>query len=115
MDRYIGVDLGGTNLRAAIADTCQIFHQRQSPTFAAEGQEAVIQRIIKPIKELCEECGATTPEIKGVGIGVPGTTDIDTGVTQFLPIVTHSNPNRLIRKFMSRRTNDLCLSNNPVR
>ena len=31
MNHYIGIDLGGTNLRAAIADTDgQIFHQRQS-------------------------------------------------------------------------------------
>ena len=87
MNRYIGVDLGGTNLRAAIADTDtgQIFHQRQSPTLAAEGQEAVIERIIRLINELCEGSGALAHEIKGVGIGVPGTPDIDTGVIRFLP------------------------------
>ena len=43
MSHYIGFDLGGTNLRAAIADTDtgQIFHQRKRPTLANEGQEAV--------------------------------------------------------------------------
>ena len=51
MNCYIGIDLGGTNLRAAIADTetGQIFHQRKCPTLAAEGQEAVIGRIIQLI------------------------------------------------------------------
>jgi glucokinase len=87
MNRYIGIDLGGTNLRAAIADTYtgQIFHQRKCPTLAAEGQEAVIQRIVQLINELTQQSGDSANAIKGVGIGVPGTPDLDTGVIQFLP------------------------------
>jgi glucokinase len=87
MNHYIGIDLGGTNLRAAIADTDtgQIFHQRTCPTLAAEGQESVIQRIVKLIRELTQASGVPDGTIKGVGIGVPGTPDIDTGVIQFLP------------------------------
>ncbi|HEX9386122.1 MAG TPA: ROK family protein [Anaerolineales bacterium] len=87
MSLYIGVDLGGTNLRAAIADTDtgKIFHQQKCPTLAAEGQEAVIQRIVQLIRELTQVSGVPANTIKGVGIGVPGTPDIDTGVIQFLP------------------------------
>jgi glucokinase len=86
MGHYIGIDLGGTNLRAAIADTDtgQIFHQRKCPTLAAEGQEAVIGRIVGLIRELTQANGYAG-SIQGVGIGVPGTPDIDTGVIQFLP------------------------------
>ena len=86
MGHYIGIDLGGTNLRAAIADTDtgQIFHQRNRPTLAAEGQEAVIGRIVGLIRELTQANGYAG-SIQGVGIGVPGTPDIDTGVIQFLP------------------------------
>ncbi|HET6823759.1 MAG TPA: ROK family protein [Anaerolineales bacterium] len=86
MSYYIGIDLGGTNLRAAIADTDtgQIFHQRKRPTLANEGQEAVIGRIVELIRELTQDNGKVG-SIKGVGIGVPGTPDIDTGVIQFLP------------------------------
>lgn len=87
MNRYIGVDLGGTNLRAAIVDTDtgEVFYQRKSPTLAFEGQEAVIQRIIQLIQELTHESGISIDTIKAVGIGVPGTPDIDTGIIQFLP------------------------------
>jgi glucokinase len=87
MNRYIGIDLGGTNLRAAIADTetGEIFHQRNYPTLAAEGQEAVIQRIVQLIQELTQADGLPASEIKAIGIGVPGTPDIDTGVIRFLP------------------------------
>jgi glucokinase len=86
MSHYIGIDLGGTNLRAAIADTDtgQIFHQRKRPTLANEGQEAVIGRIVDLIRELVQINGSSGA-IQGVGIGVPGTPDIDTGVIQFLP------------------------------
>ena len=87
MSYYIGIDLGGTNLRAAIADTDtgQIYQQHKRPTLAAEGQEAVIQRIVQLIQELCEESRVSARLIKGIGIGVPGTPDIETGVIQFLP------------------------------
>jgi glucokinase len=86
MKHYIGIDLGGTNLRAAVADTetGQIFHQRKCPTLAAEGQDAVIERIVNLIKELTQ-LGGVDCEIKGVGIGVPGTPSLDTGVIQILP------------------------------
>lgn len=86
MNHYIGIDLGGTNLRAAIADTDtgQIFHQLKCPTLASEGQEAVIGRMVGLIRELIQANGYAG-SIRGVGIGVPGTPDIDTGVIQFLP------------------------------
>ncbi len=87
MNCYIGIDLGGTNLRAAIADTDtgQIFHQRKCPTLAAEGQQAVIGRIIQLIRELRQESQVPDGAVKGIGIGVPGTPDIDKGIIQFLP------------------------------
>jgi glucokinase len=87
MNHYIGIDFGGTNLRAAVADTDtgQIYHQRKCPTLASEGQDAVIQRIVGLIDELTQASGSSNGTIKGVGIGVPGTPDIDTGVIQFLP------------------------------
>ncbi|MGB8982558.1 MAG: ROK family protein [Anaerolineales bacterium] len=87
MNCYIGVDLGGTNLRAAIVDTDtgQISQLRNGPTLAAEGPQAVIGRIIQHINELAKAGAAASCVIRGVGIGVAGTPDIDTGVIQILP------------------------------
>jgi glucokinase len=84
MSCYIGVDLGGTNLRAAIVDTDtgQLCHPRNGPTLAAEGPEAVIARIVQHIQELIQVEGSA---IQGIGIGVAGTPDIETGVIQILP------------------------------
>lgn len=87
MNRYIGVDLGGTNLRAAIADvdTGEVVYQQKCQTLATEGQEAVIQRIVQMVRELIDESGVSSSEISAIGIGVPGTPDIDTGVIRILP------------------------------
>jgi glucokinase len=87
MNHYIGIDLGGTNLRGAVIDTetGQVFYQRKCPTLAAEGQEAVIQRIVQLIRELTQASGMSASTVKGIGIGVPGTPDIATGIIQFLP------------------------------
>lgn len=87
MSHYIGIDLGGTNLRAAIAntETGKIYHQRQCPTLASEGQEAVIRRIVQLITELTRADGTSIYDIQGIGIGVPGTPDIDAGIIQILP------------------------------
>ena len=48
MKKYIGCDLGGTNLRAAIIDVeCgAVLHQLSLPTLAREGHAAVIASIV---------------------------------------------------------------------
>jgi glucokinase len=86
VEYFIGVDLGGTNLRAAIIDTDsgEILCQRRSLTLAREGQEAVITRMLRLIEELASEGDLAPSEIKGVGIGVPGTLNIDQGLILFL-------------------------------
>ncbi len=47
MKKYIGCDLGGTNLRASIVDVEKgsILHQVSVPTQAQEGYQAVIERM----------------------------------------------------------------------
>jgi glucokinase len=86
VDYFIGVDLGGTNLRAAIIDTesGEILCQRKCPTLAREGQEAVIARILQLIADLPSEAVLPASAIRGVGIGVPGTINIDQGLILFL-------------------------------
>ena len=86
MKNYIGVDLGGTNLRAAVVDTESgaILVQQKSPTLAHAGQEAVIGRMIELIDQLAEECRSSGYEIGGIGIGLPGTVDIELGIIHFL-------------------------------
>ena len=67
----IGVDIGGTNLRAAaVAADGVMLDKLSGTTDLHEGREAVIQDIIDSIHRLKEKRGADT--LAGVGIGVPG-------------------------------------------
>lgn len=75
MKTYIGVDLGGTNVRAAIVDEKgNVLVQKKSPSYAQEGKEKVMDTIINLIKSLpdYESCS-------GIGVGVPGPCDEKTG------------------------------------
>jgi glucokinase len=80
MGKYsIGVDLGGTNLRAAaISSDGKVIEKNSGTTDLHEGREAVIADIVNAIKELKTKCG--TEILAGVGIGVPGFILIEEGV-----------------------------------
>jgi glucokinase len=67
----IGVDIGGTNLRAAaVAADGVMLDKLSGTTDLHEGREAVIQDIIDSIHRLKKKRGSDT--LAGVGIGVPG-------------------------------------------
>ena len=80
MGKYsIGVDLGGTNLRAAaIGADGKVMEKNSGTTDLHEGRDAVIADIVAAIKHLKEKCG--TEILAGVGIGVPGFILIEEGV-----------------------------------
>jgi glucokinase len=87
MKKYIGCDLGGTNLRAAIVDVenASVLHQMSIPTLAREGHNAVMQRMSDLSIQVIESAGSKKGEIGGIGIGVPGVLDLEKGETLFLP------------------------------
>lgn len=67
----IGIDLGGTNLKAALVERgAGILHRQTLPTPALVGSDAVLERIAELVRSLSAR--ASEP-IVGVGIGSPGT------------------------------------------
>ncbi len=87
MSFAVGVDLGGTNLRAAVLnpDTGEVLAQARQPTHAHEGHAAVIQRMADLIRAALEQGGCTLQQVQAIGIGVPGMTDLERGVVLLLP------------------------------
>src|SRR5215216_362245 len=80
----IGIDLGGTNLKLALIDgENRIAARLMVPTGGAEGHDAVIERMIDGVKSLRAENAAI--HVTGIGIGVPGEVDMETGITGDLP------------------------------
>ena len=99
MKKYIGVDLGGTNVRAAIVDEeGNVLVQKKSPSYGTEGVEKVMSTIISLIKTLPEY-----ETCSGIGVGVPGPCDQKTGsmvMSTNLPgFAGYSIANRLKEEF----------------
>src|SRR4051812_20507878 len=75
----IGVDLGGTNLRAAaVSRSGEILEKIAGSTDLHEGRDAVIGDMVNSINALKQRCGDSL--LAGVGIGVPGFIDMARGV-----------------------------------
>jgi glucokinase len=75
----IGVDLGGTNLRAAAIDREGLILDRVSaPVNFKPGPESVVKDIADVIKSVRTRIGRAG--LRGVGIGVPGFIDIQAGL-----------------------------------
>jgi glucokinase len=80
----IGLDLGGTNLRAAAIDKSgTLLEEISGATKFEEGREAVLSDIVAAISKLRETHGA--PGLSGIGVGVPGFIRMKEG------LITNSN------------------------
>jgi glucokinase len=106
MKRYIGCDLGGTNLRAAVVDveTGHVLFQQSVPTLAREGHDAVMQRMADLFLAMIETAGLVTENIGGIGIGVPGVLDLEKGETLFLPNLPGTWPHVPLRDVLQQKT-----------
>jgi glucokinase len=77
----VGVDLGGTNIRAAVFDDgMHILGRSERQTRAHEDANYVIRRIATCVREALEQASVAGEEIAGVGVGAAGLTDWRTGV-----------------------------------
>ena len=77
---YIGIDLGGTNIKGALVSAKgEILKEHSIPTCVDLGPEAVAGRIGQVIAQL--SIGEDT--VGGVGVGCPGTVDDASGIVRF--------------------------------
>lgn len=68
MANYIGIDLGGTNVRVILIDEDNnILAERLSPSYAQEGREYVLNNLYQMIESI-----DGYDQAKGIGIGAPG-------------------------------------------
>ena len=105
MNQFIGVDLGGTNLRAAVVDTSSGSYSQLTSieTLAREGHDAVMIRMADLIERVIAASGLNKDQIGGIGIGVPGVLDLDRGLTVFLPNLPGTWPNVPLRDTITDR------------
>ena len=82
---HLGLDLGATNVKWAVleraGDEWSVLDRGQFATGAADGAEAVIERM----SSQAERARAEWPDLATVGVGVPGLFEAAAGITTFLP------------------------------
>jgi glucokinase len=117
MKKYIGCDLGGTNLRAAIVDveSGDVLHLESIPTLAQEKHEAVMRRMADLILHVLNSAGLDKEHIGGIGIGAPGVLDLAKGKTLFLPNLPGTWPNIPLADTITRFTGLKTILLNDVR
>ncbi len=70
---YVGVDIGGTNLRAALVNgNGQIIQRRKTTSDIGKGGTFFIDLVVSEVSALCSLTGGVDNAVRGIGIGVPG-------------------------------------------
>lgn len=76
----VGVDIGGTNLRLALADlTGAIVAKWSSSTASVHGADAVIGLICDGVEHLLQQASVPRHALKAIAAGAPGVTDVVEG------------------------------------
>jgi glucokinase len=82
--RYLGLDLGGTNIKGVVVEvgddgSAAALARQMVPTGGSDGPDAVTDRIVGLGRELVAGSG----EVEAVGLCIPGLFDPFTGVVEF--------------------------------
>nr|WP_282802253.1 ROK family protein [Secundilactobacillus kimchicus] len=83
---YIGVDLGGTNIKLGLlSDQFTALWLGSVPTESLTNSEVVMTNLINGLRRLMTENNVTPADISAIGVGVPGQMDIKRGISIFSP------------------------------
>ncbi len=90
-EAVIGVDLGGTNVRAGVIDRSGqlVGGFVQNPSYAQDGFERTVQQIVLTIRQATEQSGVADSAIGAVGMAVPGHIDAEGGIVRWAPNFGH--------------------------
>src|SRR5690242_9459865 len=80
---YVGVDLGGTSMRAGVLDKKgNLLSMEKRKTHPELGAAGVLERLVKTIGNAAQGAGVKLKDIDGIGIGVPGPIDSAKGIVR---------------------------------
>jgi glucokinase len=86
MAHYLGLDLGGTNIKAGIIDASfHLIAHTSVPTEAGKGPDAVIENMAAAARSVASRANIDMGDIAGIGIGAPGPLDLVNGIVIAAP------------------------------
>lgn len=82
--KYLGIDVGGTKIAAAVTDEKgRILAQSRCPTDVKHGCIKFADDIYKTVLKLLNENDIKIDEFQECGVGVPGTIDTENGIVRY--------------------------------
>ncbi|MCI8554419.1 MAG: ROK family protein [Clostridiales bacterium] len=84
MKYRVGIDLGGTNIKAGIVDEeYRILADARCKTRLPRPYKEILMDMARVAREAVEKVGLSMEDVESVGIGIPGTCNADTGVVEY--------------------------------
>ena len=80
---YLGIDLGGTNVAAAVVDQDGTILGKVSLPTPRTGAEAVADQMAAAARAAAEQAGVSLDQVESVGIGSPGTIEPRQGLIKY--------------------------------
>ena len=78
---YVGLDVGGTTMKAAVVDEAgKVLGTATMSTEAYKGQEQGLETMCETIRRAVEKSSLTMRDISSIGVATPGTMDIPAGI-----------------------------------
>ncbi|RZI93902.1 MAG: ROK family protein [Variovorax sp.] len=76
----VGIDIGATSIDVAVlAPDLGVLAHRGEPADVRQGPGVLLARVRMLMRELLAECGRSARDVLGIGIGVPGPVNFETG------------------------------------
>lgn len=89
---HIGVDIGGTKIALGlVTGTGKVLSQKNYPTQVEKGPEGMITELIAAIHRFAADAGVSGDQIASIGVGVPGTVELDRGNVVLAPNIYWRN------------------------
>ena len=83
---YVGVDLGGTSLRAlAVDEENKVLAVKKTRTLTTGGPGRLIQRIATLVESTLRDAGVSRSKVRAVSVGAPGPIDRARGIVEEAP------------------------------
>ena len=78
--KYVGVDIGGTNLKAGLVDENGVLLATQKMKVASiADDDGLAWTVVSLVQELAHTVNLSVSDVASVGVGVPGTVEIRSG------------------------------------
>ena len=82
--KYIGIDVGGTNLKAGLVDESGLILATYSRKVAqVDDPDSLAWTLVELTQDLCRSVNVPLDQVASVGVGVPGTVEVRSGTVLY--------------------------------